>query len=378
VYNLGDYLYYHQAIYEVALRRPGVVVLHDLVMRDFFFGYCLLHRRDPNLLVRHLAYSHGAEGERQARDLVAGRTAEALDDPLRLEYPLAQSALHRGLGVVVHSDYTRRRLAAVVPVPVAKLEFPLFGLAERLKDRPPGRRRAGGTVRLLTFGMINPNKAVHATLAAIGQSELLRRTVTFTVLGACAPEYKEQLGALVQRHALGEVVRFTGRASDAELLRALEEADVVVNLRNPHFGESSASLQNSLFAGVPTVVWDHGSYAEFPDDVVCKVSSESELQAALGRLAADPGLRRSLGEAGRAHARGRFRTDAYCDGFRDFAERACRGQPALQLADHVSHRLLELGVCGPDALAERLAAEVARFLPGGRPGDTRGPVGRAA
>src|SRR6202035_1766368 len=40
VYNMGDYFPYHHSIYEVLLRRPGVVVLHDLVMRDFFFGYC--------------------------------------------------------------------------------------------------------------------------------------------------------------------------------------------------------------------------------------------------------------------------------------------------------------------------------------------------
>ncbi len=38
VYNLGDCLAYHQGIYELAQRRPGVVILHDLVMADFFRG----------------------------------------------------------------------------------------------------------------------------------------------------------------------------------------------------------------------------------------------------------------------------------------------------------------------------------------------------
>ena len=77
VYNMGDYAPYHKAIYDVALKRPGLVVLHDLVMRDFFNGYCLDHLRDSEALVQILAYCHGAAGERHARDFLAGRRPDA-------------------------------------------------------------------------------------------------------------------------------------------------------------------------------------------------------------------------------------------------------------------------------------------------------------
>ena len=47
VYNMGDHSIYHKKIYEILLQRPGVVVLHDLVMRNFFNGYHLQERHDP-------------------------------------------------------------------------------------------------------------------------------------------------------------------------------------------------------------------------------------------------------------------------------------------------------------------------------------------
>src|SRR5262249_20102746 len=44
VYNMGNHAAHHQRIYRFLIKHPGVVVLHDLVMRDFFHGYLLAGR----------------------------------------------------------------------------------------------------------------------------------------------------------------------------------------------------------------------------------------------------------------------------------------------------------------------------------------------
>src|SRR5262249_10408010 len=46
VYNLGNHYDMHQRTYEVALRSPGVVVLHDLVMHHLFFERYLVSTYD--------------------------------------------------------------------------------------------------------------------------------------------------------------------------------------------------------------------------------------------------------------------------------------------------------------------------------------------
>ncbi|HEY1859287.1 MAG TPA: glycosyltransferase [Gemmataceae bacterium] len=361
IYNMGDYFPYHHAIYEVLLRRPGVVVLHDLVMRTFFFSYCLEHHGDREELVRLAECDHGPEAGHHAREVVVeGRRSESPDDPERLRWPLFKSALGRCLGVVAHSEYVRGRVAEAVPVPVAKLDFPCFGpLVARLHEFPSPKPKGDGPVNLVTFGMINPNKMVHATIEAIGQSKRLRQAVTFSVLGQVVPSYLERLNGLIRNYELGNVVQLRGRVSDDELRDALRQADVAINLRNPHMGESSASLLDSLLAGIATIVWDHGSYAEFPDEVVSKVSSEQQLARVLEKLAANAGLRRRMGEAARSHSLNRFNTARYCDQLHQFLEAVLWNKPRLALVDQLSDRLAEMGVAPNDELIGRLAEEIA-------------------
>ena len=358
VYNMGNHLPYHKKIYEVLLNHPGVVVLHDLVLRDFFFGYFLGVKRAPLVLARQMAYGEGPEGEAMARAFLAGSHAETANDPRRLRFPMFQSALHRCEGVIVHSEYSRARVAAAVAAPVAKLDFPRFGPAA-VRPAPVPRPARPGRVRLLTFGYLNPNKLIHAVIASIAASDYLRAHVEYLILGHPDESYVRSLKETVARLGLGDAVRLTGWLSDDDLWRELARADVVVNLRNPHFGESSASLLDALFAEAPTVVWNHGYYAEFPDDVVCKVSSEAELTEALERLCGDRGLRERMGRNARRHALARFDTAAYCRRLRDFLGDVRSVRPVLNLTDLLSDRLLEFGPLPPDGLPERLAAEIA-------------------
>jgi glycosyltransferase involved in cell wall biosynthesis len=246
---------------------------------------------------------------------------------------------------------------------VCKLDFPTFGPIAMAAGQAPARTaRPGAKVRLLTFGVVHPNKLVHATIEAIAASPLLRREVTFTVIGNGRLEYMTSLENLVRDRALKDVVTLAGYRPDDQLRQALFSADVVVNLRNPHLGESSASLLDALIAGLPTVVWDHGFYSEFPDGVVCKISSERQLRPILEQLVTSPARRQRMGATARAHVLERFSTAAYCRGFHAFVNLVQSHKLILSLADGASDRLIEMGAAAIDGLAERVGGELALFL----------------
>jgi hypothetical protein len=105
---------------------------------------------------------------------------------------------------------------------------------------------------------------------------------------------------------LADAIVQTGWVSDAEYGELIAAADIVVDLRYPSGGETSASLGRALACGKPAVVTAHGSFLELPDAAVVKIpvgpGEEAALVAALGRLAADGPARRRLGEAARAFA----------------------------------------------------------------------------
>jgi glycosyltransferase involved in cell wall biosynthesis len=206
--------------------------------------------------------------------------------------------------------------------------------------------------------MLNPNKLIHTTLEAIARSRTLRARVRFEVIGGGGDQYQAELREIVRRLRLEKVVRLAGWQPDDRLRAALTEADVVVNLRNPHTGESSASLLDSLVVGVPTVVWDHGFYAEFPDDVVVKVKSEDELGPALERLVEDAALRQAMGQAAREHAVRRFDTAAYCAGLTRFLERTAAVRQFAPLADRVADLLGEMGCTAEDDATRRIGLQL--------------------
>ncbi len=361
-YNLGDHAGYHRSIYDLSRKHRGIVILHDLVMRDFFAGYflCPDGSRLPELL-EMMEHCHGPEAAGWMRNLVAGRLEAPWADPRLLEYHMAKAAVSHAHGVVVHSEFTRARVAEFAGSPVAHIRFPAPGLAEEALHWGPPPAVEGRPVRLLTLGYVNPNKLVDLVIECIGASLTLRTRVAYTVVGALhEPAYRDRLYELVERLGLGDVVRFAGPVSGESLREHIREADVIVNLRNPHFGESSWSLIEVLFAAKPTVVWNHGSYAEAPDWAVRKVASREELSTSLEELCREPGQRKYLGDQARRYAVETFDAGAYGRELVAFAKSIRHERIILDLADRVGHRVSEMGVDpAMPTMLDRVSSEIA-------------------
>ena len=360
VYNLGNHHYNHRMVYEVAIRHPGIVVLHDLVMRDFFRHYHHSQQNDADWLARHILYSNGLTAGPLTPATAQRCRRKSDDEDFALEYPMFESAIHRCLGVIVHSEYSRERVANACSSPVVMLDFPPHGPCIRYAPAAgPKPSQQSGKTQILTFGVLNPNKLIHKVIEQIGQSRYLRDNVTYAIIGEGDKKYMRRLRELIIARGLSQIVTLTGWLSDADLWRQLTRADLVVNLRNPHMGESSGSLLNALFAGSAILVWNHGCYAEFPDDVVHKISSEDALAPTLERLCRDRFLRERMGSNARRHALARFNTSSFCRRFREFAGKVQAVRPVLGLTDLISDCLLEFGAPCPPTLIERMAGEVA-------------------
>jgi glycosyltransferase involved in cell wall biosynthesis len=362
VYNLGDHFPMHHRTYDVAVRAPGIVILHDLVMHHFFSGMYLGGRvRDDAGYLGELEYAHGPSGRRLGEDILGGRLREDVwEGPLMLKFHMGRSAVRNALGVIVHSEFARGELASLASVPVRHVPFPrpLSPLLDEGAAPAPLPARSG-RVKLLTFGVVNPNKMVDHVIGAIGASDALRDGVEYDIIGdhSHTETYSQLLRDLIRDQGLQTTVRMLGRQDDDTLRAAVWQADVVLNLRNPHFGESSWSLLESMFAGKPTIVWKHGFYDEVPDDAVRKVSSVDELQAALEHLAQDTQERVRLGRAAFAYAAAAFSADSYARSVLEFDEAVRYNAPVLKLADFVAETLGGLGATETDTV-DRVVAEL--------------------
>jgi glycosyltransferase involved in cell wall biosynthesis len=295
VYQLGNNVEFHRDIYRLAWHAPGLVVLHDLALDDFVRG--LLAAGDPL----------GFAAEREAsivRDRL--RSTDALaSEPLRT--PWCADIVRRARGIVVHADFSRRYLEEfgcrtpvyVVPHPVVESEDAL----ERARRRAPELRSAAGCAPgdalVVAAGDLNEAKCLDAVVAAVAK---LPDGVRLALVGRRIEGF--DVDALLRGEA-GARTTLSADVSNEDFLGWLWAADVVVDLRFPHRGESSGTLARAMQAGRAAVVSATGTYLDLPDDVVARVAAGppdvAELATAIRRLVDDADGRRALGERARAH-----------------------------------------------------------------------------
>lgn len=317
LYQMGNSSDFHQSIYRTLLRYPGLVVLHDYVLHHFMVG-CTVAQGDTAGYVREMGYALGSAGMQQARAIAQGSQPFPWYD-----VPLNERLLDVSLGVMVHSRYVEglihQRSPHIQTAVISQPMQPVEGCASRRSALP----WPADAIIFASLGQITPAKQIDQALRALAR---LRRSLPQARLLLVGEVMKEgvDLKGLIRQLGLEDAVHCTGFVGD---LQAFAEwtnaADVVVNLRYPTTGETSATALRAMAAGRPVIVSDHGWYAELPDEACCKVpvNDERALYAAMRRLATDVTLRRNLGQMALRYVREQCNVERVAAQYMAFVER---------------------------------------------------------
>ncbi|HRC88141.1 MAG TPA: glycosyltransferase family 4 protein, partial [Thermoanaerobaculia bacterium] len=282
LYQMGNNPF-HEAIWESALVRPGVLTLHDLVLHHLL-GHRTLGQRDFPAYQRALEADHGWIGREASWPRRRGQDSEAALFAL----PAHRSLLVAQRGVIVHNRWAAEKIAedapevplAVVPmgIPLPPPADPAAGLAFRRRlSIPPDAPLLG------SFGFQTPIKRTGVAIAALAHPRLAGAHLL--VVGQSSPAL--DLEAEARRAGVAERVHQLGFVSFEEFEAAIAAVDVCLNLRYPTAGETSASLLRVLAVGRPALVSDYAQFADLPDAVALKVPlGEAELAELVLRLSA--------------------------------------------------------------------------------------------
>ena len=319
VYHLGNEPRYHGPIWQVERRHPGLVVLHDLNLQELFAGCVATSCSSPGEYIRLMQEHHGESGRVLAKEVLTGaRSAAAAAE----QAPLTAAAVVNALGVVVHTDAGRERLARTTGQPVHYV--PLF--VPPLPAPPPESRgrqqRRHDRYQIIIFGFLGANRRLDSIFKALQQFPQ-RDQFHLDIYGTVAAEAR--LKKMVRELDLKSLVTFHGFVEDAELDLALRRSDLALNLRDPTMGEVSASQLRIWQHGLPSLVTDVGWYATLPRDTVATVrraAEQEDILFHLERFLADPAPYRQLGQNGRAYVNQHHTVDAYVDGLLVAAEAA--------------------------------------------------------
>ncbi len=334
LYQMGNNQH-HTEVYNLAMRHPGVLTLHDMVLHHFLIDRTV-KIDDFDAYRRQLLEDHGWIGEAAAMPM---RWPGGSGMAAQFALPAHRTLISRQLGILTHSrwaaDWLREELgstAGEVRACSIPMGVPLGAVADDASGREFRRRHGIPLDRPLlgSFGFQTPMKRTDVVISTLAAPEL--EGVHLMVGGEVAPILELEKRAV--EAGVADRVHFLGFLPFDEFSAAIAAADVCLNLRYPAAGETSASLLRILAIGRPAVVSDYAQSADLPEEGVIKVpvgeGESAVLAARLAELLADPERLRRLGAAARRHVAERHRPEAAARAVVD-ACRAWRDLPMPEL-----------------------------------------------
>ena len=290
-YNIGNNHLHHASIWQVSRQAPGIVILHDVRLHDFFESLYRGHWRDQDGYLALIEKHYGEEGLQIALEFVSSRHGDY--DLMAQRFSMTGAVLENALGVMVHTQDAAEEVSGsrcpgfYTELPSAPIIAP-----KHTNSRPPGLHR------LIIFGHIGRNRRLDAVLEALSQLPQ-RDLFQLDIYGEIddAKTVRQRIHTL----DLKDIVKVHGYAPAEDLDHALSIASLAINLRYPTMGEASASQLRIWEHALPSLVTRVGWYASLPENAVAHVRPENEvadIRSHLENFLADPERFARMGQLG--------------------------------------------------------------------------------
>jgi glycosyltransferase involved in cell wall biosynthesis len=317
IYHIGNNPDFHQDIWRISCQCPGIVVLHDLKLQDFFSEIARIND-DRDSYLNQMLYYYGMEGK-IAAEMWCNR--EVSMQFMADNYPLTPLALKNAIGVVTHSQESYRKfqqenslLTAYLPLPYASFDSSSNYALQKSQD----------FYQLIIFGYIGKNRCVEMILEALAsfpQKQAFRLDIYGEVWDT------NYLLQKINNLNLNDLVTLQGFVTEARLETALSNAHLAINLRYPTMGEASVSQLRIWSHGLPSLVTKIGWYAELPENTVGYVSVGNEiadLHQHFSQFLRDPQFYQTIGENGQIWLENNHSSESYAKALVNFAQEACQ------------------------------------------------------
>lgn len=300
LYHIGNNQL-HGAIYDHALARPGVVVLHDAVLQHFFLG-----RFTAQQYIDEFIFNYGEWTRSLAEDLWKDRARSAAD-PRYFAWPMLKRIATTARAIVVHNPAA----AAIVKrhAPDARvIEIPHLFV-------PPDAPAPVDTLRFRDQLGLSPRTLLAGVFGH--QRESKRLPVVLRALHRAWNSGSDARLLIAGRFESSDLERsFAGQLQDPRILcagylpepdfwRYASAVDLCINLRYPTAAETSGIAIRLMGLGKPVVFSDGAEIARIPENACLRVETgpaEEELLADYIRwLGRDREAAEEIGRRAAAH-----------------------------------------------------------------------------
>ena len=333
LYHVGNNPTFHTYMLQPALSRAGVLVLHDPAIADFI--EVVLGGRQRKIFEVEAAFNLGLSERDDA-------VVDAINQWDRTTLLLSRRLIEANHVTLVHSAWAAAHLSArFTGAEVHAVPFAVEIDPQRLVPRRHLELTFG------VFGNISFHKRVPEVVAAFAEARRRGLRARLIVAGRRdSTEAERRIERLIDSERLADHVDFHVDVAGDDFRRLQESCDVLVGLRWPTAGETSASLLECFALGKAAIVSDVAQNAEFPEEFCRRIGLDAryeheELVSALLDAATDIAATRDAGRAALEYVTAHCRAE---DVARRYVQELRRASALAPLVDPFAEEIDPIGV----------------------------------
>ena len=273
LYQMGNSIF-HTYMLDYIKKFGGTVVLHDYNLHFLLYHISLKHfELDFKKYLEYFEedYKDSDEAKEYLSSLKTGGSGPRIE-----EFQLNGTVTNYADRIIVHSDYAKRKLLDNnIDLKVAKIE----SYAKPLDCSNAAQIREAFKIHqddiiVAVFGHLSRNKRIDKVVNAFGEVLKEKKDAKLIFVGKPDPwaqQYFKDLFNGPEAQYLKKSITTTGYTKMEQFLDYMRIADICINLRFPHNGETSASASRILAAGKPLIVSNVGTFMEIPDECCIKI-----------------------------------------------------------------------------------------------------------
>jgi SAM-dependent methyltransferase len=284
-------------IYKAALRHPGIVVLNEPDLHNIVRD---MTKDQPEGYLREVFYEIFGQEWDASRDTGLDVTGQQ-----PRTFSMLRRLLDRSRGCIVHSRYAEG--AVRMKGFRGKVSRIPHGALVRSPGGAPFRERIAIEKSQPLIGMFSDRWTDEQIYECLGvfrmldAVEMAAQTPAARMVVATTPAQKSSIEERITELGMAGKVYTLEARSQAEQDGLIAACDLVLDVRWPPSGETSATALRAFGLGKTVVVADHGVAREWPDDICVKIPDgrhrDRVLLESLKWLLSDPQITAEIGSS---------------------------------------------------------------------------------
>jgi len=277
-YQMGNNSF-HNYIYNEAINHPGFVLLHD-----YSIHHLMLERTKKNFNEYRNLLKKAKEINNDLSKYI--NNDFFLPDLFKFILPLNDHLIEKSSGIIVHSKSSFDKIKEKFPSKsILQINFPVTP-AQQLSqyDLINLRGKYGlnsNDFIISSFGFVTPPKQIPLILQSVSLIKNDLKNFKYLLVGEVHPSIK--ISELIKKYNLKNHVEVIGYTDLTVFEEYIKLSDLVITLRYPSAGETSAVLLRALAYQKVNIVFDYDSFGDFPDDILLKIPLNTDDPYSLAR-----------------------------------------------------------------------------------------------